>query len=46
VISKPVADGAYANQRLSFAAIGKAHQRINEMPRLQTGPEKLGRPAL
>ena len=35
--------GAYANQRLNLAKLGRP---IGEMPRLQTGPGKSGSPAL
>ena len=42
-MSKLFEDGVYANQRLS---LGRRGRLMDEMPRLQTGPEKLGRPAL
>src|SRR4029077_13485927 len=35
--------GAYANQRLNLAKLGRPTE---EMPRFRTGPEKLGRPGL
>ena len=35
--------GAYANQRLNLAKLGRP---MEEMPRFRTGPEKLGRPGL
>ena len=43
-ISKPIADGVYANQRLNFATIWEG--LFGEIPGLQTGLEKIDRPEL
>jgi hypothetical protein len=42
-VSKLIADWVYTNQRLNLVA---KKRLMDEMPGLQTGPEKFGRPAL